>query len=150
MSQASEKVRCAGPIFDSETLNGLYQNCYAYLHGHEVGGTNPSLLRAMHWGAACVPINVIFHREVMGENGLFFGEDPGQLGTILKEIENDRDRVDRLGKLAKERSDSLYRWDAVAAGYAEMFKRMVSARKKGDPLQSALEDEVYRPDEFLK
>ncbi len=148
--QASEKVRCAGPIFDSETLNGLYQNCYAYLHGHEVGGTNPSLLRAMHWGAACVPINVIFHREVMGEDSFFFENSQGHLAGILNELENDPARVEQLGRLAKERSETLYRWDAVAAGYAEMFRKVVGSRKNGSGIESELECEVYRPDEFLK
>ncbi len=148
MGQASEKVRCAGPIFESETLNSLYQNCYAYLHGHEVGGTNPSLLRAMHWGAACIPIDVVFHREVMGEKGLFFDEVPGHLANILKELESDPGRVEQLGRLAKERSETLYRWDAVAAGYAEMFRKVVVARKKNGKVSTALEDEVYRPEEF--
>ncbi len=150
MNQASEKVLCAGAIFESETLNGLYQNCYAYLHGHEVGGTNPSLLRAMHWGAACVPINVVFHREVMGEEGLFFENAGGHLAGILNELENDSVQVQKLGHLAKERSETLYRWDAVAAGYAEMFRKVVSARKNGGNLQNVFESEVYRPEEFLQ
>ncbi len=148
MAQASENVRCAGPVFETEILNGLYQNCYAYLHGHEVGGTNPSLLRAMHWGAACVPLNVVFHQEVMGDDGLFFENSPGNLTEILKKIDDDPKQVERLGRLAKERSDTLYRWDAVAAGYAELFRNVVAVRKNGAPQQSFLDVEVYRPEEF--
>lgn len=147
-SQSDESVRCLGAIFESAELNGLYENCYAYLHGHEVGGTNPSLLRAMHAGVACVPIDVVFHREVMGEEGTFFSKASGELSGTLRKLDVDSERISELGRLARERSASLYRWDAVAAGYAELFERILRARKDRVSCREALSDEVYRPWEF--
>lgn len=147
-SESDESVRCLGAIFESAILNGLYENCYAYVHGHEVGGTNPSLLRAMHAGAACIPIDVVFHREVMGEDGTYYGKASGELSEILQELDANPERVAELGRLGRERSDSLYRWDAVAAGYAELFETVLRARKDRVSCQKALSDEVYRPWEF--
>jgi glycosyltransferase involved in cell wall biosynthesis len=148
MAESHGKVRCVGGIFESAVLNGLYKNCYAYLHGHEVGGTNPSLLRAMQAGAACVPIDVVFHREVMGERGLFFGKEPGRLAALLRELESAPQRIEALGSLAYERASTLYRWDAVAAAYAELFEKIHALRRRGQDWRGLAAEEVYRPLEF--
>ncbi|WP_447410549.1 RsmE family RNA methyltransferase, partial [Clostridium perfringens] len=74
-----------GGVFQSSVLNALYRNCAAYLHGHEVGGTNPSLLRAMHHGAPCVPIDVVFHRENLGPDNPYFAKTPGHLAALLRD-----------------------------------------------------------------
>ena len=39
LAEADDQVLCLGSIFESGVLNALYANSYAYLHGHEVGGT---------------------------------------------------------------------------------------------------------------
>lgn len=80
-AQDDGQVHCVGGVFESAALNALYRHCAAYLHGHEVGGTNPGLLRAMHWGAPCLPVNVAFHRETMGENNPRFDTTPGHLAA---------------------------------------------------------------------
>jgi glycosyltransferase involved in cell wall biosynthesis len=149
MAEADETVRSIGGVFESDMLNGLYENCYAYLHGHEVGGTNPSLLRAMHAGAACVPIDVVFHREVVGDENLFFGKGDGDLAAIIRRLEDAPAHVAALGRSARRRSATLYRWDAVAAAYAEVFVKVVEARRGRTPYREALSKEVYRPWEFL-
>jgi glycosyltransferase involved in cell wall biosynthesis len=147
-SESDDKVLCIGAIYDSPALNGLFEHCYVYLHGHEVGGTNPSLLNAMHLGAPPVPIDVIFHRQVMGETAKYFVKEPGVLAKLIKSVDTSPDRVEALGKLARSRSDQLYRWDAVAAGYAELFRKFVAARRDRANYKDRLADDVYRPNEF--
>lgn len=139
-------VRCVGGIFESAVLNGLYRSCAAYLHGHEVGGTNPSLLRAMHWGAACVPIDIVFHREVVGEAAPFFRPEPGHLAGILRALDADLDRRAALGVAAQARARRLYRWDAVGDAYAGLFRDIVAARRARRPLREALAGDYYRPE----
>lgn len=147
MAEADERVKCVGPVYESAVLNGLYRHCKTYLHGHEVGGTNPSLLRAMGAGAACVPIDVEFHREVMGADGRFFRKMPGDLGRLIEMLENDEGETRRLGELAEERACQFYRWDAVAAGYAELFRHLVDTRRHGgEPVPS----DVYHPQAFAQ
>jgi glycosyltransferase involved in cell wall biosynthesis len=147
-AETDERVKCLGPIYDSAILNGLYKHCRAYIHGHEVGGTNPSLLRAMAAGAACVPIDVVFHREVMGGEGQFFSTEPGNLARVIDEVEADDAKVGQLGRHALARAEGFYRWDAVAAGYAELFRRTVEARRAGVDLARHPVEDVYHPERF--
>lgn len=143
-AEATDQVRCIGAVYESALLNGLLKNCYVYIHGHEVGGTNPSLLRAMDAGAATLPLGVVFHREVLGPEGDYFEKDPGSLAAGLRRLDADVARVASMRALAKHRTDALYRWDAVSAAYAELFRRILSRTRtqKGD------DDGVYRPSEF--
>jgi glycosyltransferase involved in cell wall biosynthesis len=147
-AEADARVKCLGPVYETALLNGLYKHCRSYIHGHEVGGTNPSLLRAMAAGAACVPVDVIFHREVLGGDGVFFTKDAGTLGAIVERLEADDALTARLGRHALSRAENFYRWDAVAAGYAELLKRIVAARAEGKS-GSRIDADVYHPERFV-
>ena len=63
----SRRVRFLGAIWDQDLLDQLYAHCASYLHGHSVGGTNPSLLRAMGAGAPVIAYDVVFNRETAGD-----------------------------------------------------------------------------------
>lgn len=145
-AQADERVKCIGSVYESRLLNGLYRHCRSYVHGHQVGGTNPSLLRAMAAGAACVPIDVVFHREVLGEHGRYFRKDSGHLARLFEAIESDADSAER-GRQARQIAERQFRWDAVAAGYAELFRHLVQ-RRRGEPLPPLPLKPVYRPQDF--
>jgi glycosyltransferase involved in cell wall biosynthesis len=71
-SLADGRVRFLGAVWDQDLLNALYSNALTYLHGHSVGGTNPSLLRAIGAGAATDAFDVPFNREVLGEVGRYW------------------------------------------------------------------------------
>lgn len=140
-AEADDQVLCLGSIFESGVLNALYANSYAYLHGHEVGGTNPSLLRAMHHGAPPIPIDVVFHREVVGEDGLFFSKRPGDLAAVFARIDAAPREMQARGEAARRRVTALYRWDAVAAAYAGLVQAMLARHARHDV-------EYYRPEVF--
>jgi glycosyltransferase involved in cell wall biosynthesis len=144
MAESDERVQCIGAVYDSGRLNALYAHCRSYLHGHEVGGTNPSLLRAMGAGAACVPIDVIYHREAMGEDGVFFRKDKGHLASLIERLEADDALVAKLGGLAGRRAEQLYRWDAVAAAYATLLRRLATRAGRAE-----LARPVYAPGDHL-
>lgn len=143
-------IRCVGGVFDSAELNALYANCAIYIHGHEVGGTNPSLLRAMHHGAPCLPIDVPFHRENLPEGNPFFSKQEGHLAGLLRELLAEPDRCESLGKAAHLRERRAFRWDAVVDGYAEVFKRMVAAKQSRSGMTMQTIGETYRPGEFFE
>lgn len=145
MAESDERVRCIGAVYDPGRLNALYAHCRSYLHGHEVGGTNPSLLRAMGAGAACVPIDVIYHREAMSDEGLFFRKDAGHLAALIERLEADDALVARLGTLARSRADRLYRWDAVAAAYATMLRRLAARAGRDELAQPVYEPALHAP-----
>ncbi len=150
MQQSDARVRCIGPVYDAELLNGLYHHCRSYLHGHEVGGTNPSLLRAMGAGAACLAIDVVFHREALSEQGLFFSKRAGHLAGLIERLESDDAEVARLSALATARAEAYYRWDAVSAGYATLFQRLAQARRSGVAPASLLTGDIYHPENFAQ
>ena len=62
-----------GGVFDQDLLDALYFHAYTYVHGHSVGGTNPSLLRAMGAGTAVIAYDVGFNREMLADQAWFFG-----------------------------------------------------------------------------
>jgi glycosyltransferase involved in cell wall biosynthesis len=148
LAMADDRVRCLGSVFEPELLNGLYSDCRLYLHGHEVGGTNPSLLRAMGAGAPCVAIDVPFHREVLGPEGRYFSKEPGALAARINELEADAAFLAVLAERGRSRAQALYRWDAVAAAYAELFEAVIRASRAGRRFRQEAGFEPYRPLEF--
>jgi glycosyltransferase involved in cell wall biosynthesis len=124
VTDGDQRIKMLGGIWDQDQLDELYANSLTYLHGHSVGGTNPSLLRAMGAGAGVVAFNVVFNREVLGEAGRFFSgaED---LTAILEDAEADPGSYVDQGARLRERASSRYRWDEVTRGYEELLQRLV-------------------------
>jgi glycosyltransferase involved in cell wall biosynthesis len=120
-SFADERVHFIGRINDQSKLNALYQGAYLYLHGHEVGGTNPSLLRAMQAGSAPVVINVPFNTTVIGECGFIFEKVEGNLSNILERLITDQTDVRRISNKAQERAQSHFKWESVIKQHKQLF-----------------------------
>ena len=119
---ADERVRFLGGVWDQEQLDQLYANSYTYLHGHSVGGTNPSLLRAIGAGAAVLAYDVDFNREVVADSGRFF-VSPADVAGLVEAAESDPAGVRAAGTRARELA-GRYDWDHVAAGYEELALRL--------------------------
>lgn len=120
---ADERVRFLGGVWDQDLLDQLYLNAATYLHGHSVGGTNPSLLRAIGAGASTIAFDVVFNREVLGDAGRYFTDAAG----VAQEIEDAEayPATTRLrGRLAQEIA-RRYDWDDVAARYDALCQELV-------------------------
>ncbi|WP_434062046.1 glycosyltransferase [Actinotalea lenta] len=125
---ADERVRFLGSLWDQELLDQLYAGARTYLDGHSVGGTNPSLLRAMGAGAPTVAWDVVFNREVLGAAGLWFAS-PGDVAARVHEAEQDARAWHERGTAARVRAGD-YDWDDVARGYSALARRL-AARSRG-------------------
>jgi len=147
-AEDGELIKCIGGVYEKNKLNALFSNAYVYLHGHEVGGTNPSLLNAMHMSAAPVAMDVIFHREVMTNQGIFFSKEEHHLASIIQQLDQDETSVEHLKQLAKARSDSLYRWDAVVDAYVKLINIVNRKYKNKHDLEASLKHKVYKPLDF--
>lgn len=119
------RIRFTGSIFDTELLDQLYANARTYIHGHSVGGTNPSLLRAMGAGAPVLAFDVEFNREVTAEQA-FFWADATSLTQLLNEIATGvfDNRLVELGELGQERVLDHYQWDSVTDEYEALLKKL--------------------------
>ena len=114
-SLADDRVRFLGSVWDQDLLDQLYANAATYLHGHSVGGTNPSLLRAIGAGAATIAYDVTFNREVLLDSGRFFST----VEDVTREIELAEAAPEHTlarGRRA-QRGAARYDWDDVAARY---------------------------------
>ena len=113
----SRHVRFVGTVYDQELLLPLRQHCRAYLHGHSVGGTNPSLLEAMGCGNLVVAHDNPYNRETLGNAGLYFGGVPS-LGLRLRESEAlDETELANKRRAALERIEERYTWELIADRY---------------------------------
>jgi glycosyltransferase involved in cell wall biosynthesis len=115
---ADDRVRFLGGVWDQEQLDQLYANCYTYLHGHCVGGTNPSLLRALGGGAAVLAYDCDFNREVVEDSGRFF-VSPADVAALVNAAEAEPRRIRVAGRRARDLAGK-YDWDEVASGYEEL------------------------------
>ena len=123
---ADDRVRFLGGVWDQELLDQLYANCATYLHGHSVGGTNPSLLRAIGAGAAVTAFDVDFNREVVADAGRYF-RTAADVAREVAAVEADPEGTLCAGKLARELARG-YDWDEVAAGYEELVRALAAGR----------------------
>jgi glycosyltransferase involved in cell wall biosynthesis len=99
---------------DFEVRTVLWSNCFCYVHGNSVGGTNPGLLEAMANCPRVLAIDVSFSREVLGDTGRLFNRD--NLAKSLRDVLRDPDQSAAL----RNRARSHYDWDAVAESYIRL------------------------------
>lgn len=114
------RIQLIGAVWDQELLDQLYCGARSVLHGHSVGGTNPSLLRAMGAGTAITAYDCVFNREVTGGNALWFTDEEG----IAVAVERDEQTPDRRGADARRRAETAYRWEDVIDGYSDLCQRL--------------------------
>ncbi|MDO8502286.1 MAG: glycosyltransferase [Gemmatimonadaceae bacterium] len=123
---AGDRVILAGHIDDQAVIRELHCNCFAYLHGHSVGGTNPSLLKAMGYGNCILALDTVFNREALADGGIFFPRDAEVLAGMIRDIESDPARVEALRRMGPERIRANYTWEKIANQYDELFREVAS------------------------
>lgn len=127
-SLGDSRVEFLGGVWDQELLDQLYAGCLTYMHGHSVGGTNPSLLRAIGAGAAVSAFDIEFNRDVLGESGVYWRD----ADTVAKCTE---DAEHHDSDVARRRSDALrrasaYTWDDVADRYEAMCRNLYDSHAR--------------------
>ncbi|MDD9205985.1 glycosyltransferase, partial [Georgenia sp. 10Sc9-8] len=121
-SSADARVRLLGGVWDQDLLNQLYAHSLLYLHGHSVGGTNPSLLRALGAGAPVAAFDVEFNREVLGDGGTFFDTADSVAHVVVAAELSAASREER-SRASRDRARA-YDWDAVTDSYEALFQRL--------------------------
>jgi glycosyltransferase involved in cell wall biosynthesis len=118
--KGNPNILFTGYVKDSRILSALYQHSYAYLHGHEFGGTNPTLIKALAEGAGIAALGTRFNREVLaeGEFGLLFEKNPKAIAKCL--LASEEVFADFRAK-AQDRIIDTYNWDYIATQYERIF-----------------------------
>ncbi|WP_422081498.1 DUF1972 domain-containing protein [Ulvibacterium sp.] len=117
LKSKNENIRFFGGVYDQRKLKALRTSCFAHLHGHSVGGTNPSLLEAMGSGNMIIAHDNVFNKEVIGSLGFYF-KDSNDIVNCFKEIEQLSlfNRNKRSNELIN-RISTYYNWDLIADRY---------------------------------
>jgi glycosyltransferase involved in cell wall biosynthesis len=120
------RVLFTGYVKDPALLAELYCHAYAYLHGHEFGGTNPTLLKALGFGCCILALDTVFSREVLrgDTHGIPFGKSPEALAACLDGVDLDEARVAAFRGRARSRIQERYTWDRVADEYEACLSRV--------------------------
>jgi glycosyltransferase involved in cell wall biosynthesis len=125
IAASDDRIRMLGGVWDQDLLDELYANALTYVHGHSVGGTNPSLLRAIGAGTAVLAWDVDFNREVTLEDGRYFGS-AAELAPLLESSESDAASTLSRGDRLRVRAATTYDWDLVTTGYERLAARLAA------------------------
>lgn len=116
------RIKFVGTVYDQELLMKLRENAYGYFHGHEVGGTNPSLLEALGSTELNLLLDVGFNREVAEDAALYWSKEPGNLAALIDRADRMSPRdIAAMGEKAKARIAGAYSWPYICGRYAEVF-----------------------------
>lgn len=116
------RIKFVGTVYDQKLLTAIRKNAYAYIHGHSVGGTNPSLLEAMATTKINLLLNVNFNIEVGGEAAIYWGKQPMGLADIIDTVDNfSDDYIDKLGEKSKNVIKERYSWQYIVDKYEDLF-----------------------------
>jgi glycosyltransferase involved in cell wall biosynthesis len=137
-ANAGDRVRFLGHVADIDHVKELHCNCYAYVHGHMMGGTNPALLKALGFGNCILAHENPFNAEVLGEYGLLF-RDAGDLADKIRTIESQPEIAERMRHRAADRIRAVYSWDRVTDQYEELFYQLAAGENPSQVHSSVLE-----------
>ena len=126
-SNAGPDILFTGYIIDSELLSELYHHCFAYLHGHEFGGTNPTMLKALAYGTAILALDTVFNREMLqnGSFGMFFEKNEASVAAIMQSAEADTNKIEQMRNNSRNGLTEKYSWDNITETYLSVFNSLV-------------------------
>jgi glycosyltransferase involved in cell wall biosynthesis len=116
------RVVFPGFIYDKDILRELLTNAFAYIHGNEVGGTNPALLEAMAAGRFVIARDVPYNVEVLGDAGAYFQKDEAALREKMARALANPEKLAGFGERARAIIMERYDWDKITDAYESLLK----------------------------
>ncbi len=117
------RIKFVGTVYDKELLMKIRENAYGYFHGHEVGGTNPSLLEALGSSDLSLLLDVGFNREVAENSALYWNKEKGNMSHLISCA--DRMTSDEIADYAvksTKRIEEVYSWQRICDQYEEIWR----------------------------
>lgn len=116
------RVKFVGTVYNQELLKKIRENAYGYIHGHEVGGTNPSLLEALASTKLNLLLNVGFNKEVGKDGAVYFDKSNNNLSNLIDRVDLlNFDELNEIDKKAKARINNDYTWENIIDKYESLF-----------------------------
>lgn len=125
-------IQFLGGIYDQDDLTEIMCNCFAYVHGHEVGGTNPVLLKALGCGTCILYLDTgyRFNTRVVGEYGIPFPKDVEHLRQQMQSLVDNPKTVERYKHNARKRIEEEYTWDSITDQYNELCRQLAKKNSR--------------------
>lgn len=121
----SSRVRFVGGVYDKNELDSLRHFSKGYLHGHSVGGTNPSLLEAMSCRCFILSHNNPFNKGVLGEEGIYFST-ANELTQYFQSMDTlSKENGASFKEKNFEKIVQRYNWDSVTEQYLDLFSSLL-------------------------
>lgn len=125
-----KRIKFVGTVYDQELLKKIRENAFGYFHGHEVGGTNPSLLEALGTTNLNLLLDVAFNREVAKNSALYWNKKTGNLAELINTVDNmPESECKEYGIRAKKRIEAKYSWHFIANRYLDTFDKLISNKQ---------------------
>lgn len=121
--RSDDRIKFVGTVYNQELLKKIRENAYGYLHGHSVGGTNPSLLEALGSTRLNLLYDVEFNKEVGQNAAVYWSKKDGNLAQLIDRADKAPEQIiEGYGKRAKARVRDVYSWEYIADQYEKLFK----------------------------
>lgn len=118
------RVKFVGTVYDQELLKYIREQAFAYFHGHEVGGTNPSLLEALASTKLNLLLDVGFNREVGENSAIYWKKDT--LAQVIEQVEQlSPERVQDYDQASSQRIQEAFTWEWIVDEYERLFEGRV-------------------------
>ena len=115
-----ERIKFVGTIYDQDLLKYIRNQAFAYIHGHEVGGTNPGLLEALAQTDLNLVLDVDFNRQVAKGTAFYWQKADASLVELIDQVDMKAD-FSQLGQVAKENMKENYTWEKIVGEYEDLF-----------------------------
>ena len=116
------RIKFVGTVYDQELLMKIRENAYGYIHGHEVGGTNPSLLEALASTSLNLLLDVGFNKEVGEKGALYFSKESNSLSNLINKVDKlSENEICEFDRKAKLRINKFYSWNKIIESYESLF-----------------------------
>lgn len=123
--QKDGRIKFVGTVYDQKLLKKIREEAYGYFHGHEVGGTNPSLLEALGSTKLNLLLDVGFNREVAEDAALYWTKEDGNFATLIDKADAlSEEEIELLGQKAKKRIKDAYSWEYICQRYLETWEML--------------------------
>lgn len=121
---AGPEVRFLGAIYDKPVVQALRFYSAAYVHGHQVGGTNPSLVEALGAGNAVIAHDNRFNRWVAGPGARYFGT-ADEFARLLDELSDSQSQLDEMKRASLARFEDGLTWPQILGAYEALLLRLL-------------------------
>lgn len=143
LAKRDERIRIVGHVNDRADYAALVSNSCVYLHGHSVGGINPSLVEAMGCGALILALDTPFNREALGNAGRYTEEPEVEMNAQLESLESlDRAEAETYRTMARERVAERFAMSQITDAYERLLGSVAAGSRSATFAMATMWDDI--------